>query len=461
MTKQNGSRRSFLHGVSACVPAGLWQASGRPVQARSERIGPPAGSGRTKPYVLVTLNGPADGGDFGPHTPGTRTSGIQEALEYAHRHCRDVYICGGRGGMHAGKPINCNVYWLDEPLRVPWSQDFRLDGGNYVLVYRPKAGHAVEIDSQMNCRYKFGLIVSQSPDPAVCIRPRTPGPDDFVVITASVFDFSAIVSAHPAGTAILIDSRNGPIINSRFFFEEFNSRGCGLHISDAGGTGHSITNNRIEVMFGNQSHARDHCVGLKLGEPSCRKILHNRIEMSFHAPQGVHFDVKAKRYVPSKPFVPERAIGADIYAQRNLLTFWFYGRRAQGHDIVFEPDSRDNTVFAFDLPNGITNLAKVPTNRIITNWPVGFDVSTPPVPPSGKPAVNRNPYPVQVLFTSGGRVSSWTLAGVEACEQPAKSAREQTIPGPLSAGQSVILQPGESIKLEYSQSPQWVWKALG
>jgi hypothetical protein len=47
---------------------------------------------KRKPYVFVTLEGPDDGGDFGPNTPGTKTSGIQEALNYAHEHCRDVYI---------------------------------------------------------------------------------------------------------------------------------------------------------------------------------------------------------------------------------------------------------------------------------------------------------------------------------------------------------------------------------
>jgi hypothetical protein len=32
------------------------------------------------PYVLVTPQGPTDGGDFGPNTPGTSTAGIQEAI---------------------------------------------------------------------------------------------------------------------------------------------------------------------------------------------------------------------------------------------------------------------------------------------------------------------------------------------------------------------------------------------
>ena len=34
-------------------------------------------------YIVVTPDGPKDGGDFGKHTPGTKTAGIQEAIHYA------------------------------------------------------------------------------------------------------------------------------------------------------------------------------------------------------------------------------------------------------------------------------------------------------------------------------------------------------------------------------------------
>ena len=132
---------------------------------------------KPKPYVSVTLEGPDDGGDFGRNTPGTRTGGIQEALDYAHAHSRDVWIWGGRGGVHDGVGSSHNIYTLEETLRVPWSQDFRLDGGNYLLSYTGESGHAIHFDSQMNCRYKFGLVSSRLPgrgggDPAGDPRPR-------------------------------------------------------------------------------------------------------------------------------------------------------------------------------------------------------------------------------------------------------------------------------------------------
>src|SRR6476660_5690319 len=97
-------------------------SAARPRKAKGEE--------RPKGWVQVTLDGPDDGGDFGPHTKGTKTGGIQEALDYAHETFRDVYIWGGRGGLDKKRLVAENVYRLQETIRVPWSQDFRLDGGN-------------------------------------------------------------------------------------------------------------------------------------------------------------------------------------------------------------------------------------------------------------------------------------------------------------------------------------------
>ena len=179
---------------------------------------------RRKPHVTVTLEGPDDGGDFGPNTPGTGTSGIQEAMDYAVAHSRDVQIWGGH--------IGDNAYALHETLRVPWGQDWRVDCGNCVLAYQGDTGDAVVIDSQMNCRIKLGLVGAHTDGAAVRIKPTTAGPDGFSVVTASVFDFSALVTE---GTGLVIDSSAGIIVNSRFFAEEFNTHRCGVHITDGRG----------------------------------------------------------------------------------------------------------------------------------------------------------------------------------------------------------------------------------
>jgi hypothetical protein len=434
----------------------------------------------SKPWVQVTLQGPEDGGDFGPLTPGTCTSDIQEAIDCAHAHCRDVYIWGGRGGLHQGQGLPGNIYALDEPLQIPWSQDFHLDGGNAIFAYRSERGHAIHIDSQMNCRYKFGLITSAAPNPVVCLRPETPGPDDFSVITASFFDFSAVCSAHPEGTSILLDARSGPIVNSLLRAEEFNARGTGLHLSDAGGEGHFISNNQIQILYGNQYHAGDTCTGLRLGDPGTSKILHNRIDLSLHAPRSAYFDAESKEYATVDGFVPGHAVGAQIFAQRNALKLAFYGPRAPGHDIVFESEARDNTIDALNLPNGVTNNATLPTNRIAPNWPVGFAVPTPDVPPSNNWAVNDTSYAVEVFIVDPGEVAQWELADAGSIPQdhprnlslvdnlrhappapaPPRAPEVLRLESGLNTGQTFSLAPGDRVRFTYTRPPIWRWKAL-
>lgn len=403
-----------------------------------------------KPYVTVTLQGPADGGDFGPNTPGTRTGGIQEALDYAHAACRDVFIFGGRGGLHDGVGVPDNTYYLDETLRVPWSQDFRLECGNCVLHYRKKTGDAVVIDSQMNCRYKLGLIVSSSTDgAAVRICPHTPGPDDFITVTASVFDFSAICSDNES---LVLDSSFGGIHWSRFYAEETNSMRVGIHVRDSA-SAKPIINNDIRVMFGNQHHATGAAVGLQVGDPGSSHIRNNRFETSFLPPRGVHFDEGTKKYVMPADFVPpSEAIGARIFAQNNRFVLTSYDKRSPGCDLVFEAEARDNVVFAYDLPNGITNNAVVPTNRVIFTAPRGFRIATPEVPDSGKELVNRNPHTVEITILAAGAVSGWTITDA--------LGESMTVRAGLSVGQRFVLEAGDRIAFTYSTAPEWKWRAL-
>ena len=177
-------------------------------------------------------------------------------------------------------------------------------------------------------------------------------------------------------------------------------------------------------------------------------------------------------------FVADDAIGAVISAQRNLLTLSCFGPRRPGCDVVFEKGARDNTVVALSLPNGVTNRAEVPSNRILCNWPAGFSVETPEVPPSGRSSVNRSSLPVQVLIVEPGEVRSWTIAdcgstaplapfnlsladihGARLAEPgPEREAGSQTIAGPLYAGQTIQLEPGDAVSFDYDAPPVWRWK---
>ena len=404
-----------------------------------------------KPYVRITPEGPGDGGDFGPHTPGTGTGGFQEAFDYAHKHCRDIHVFGGRGGGHDGvgaDPGNC--YTLEETLYIPWSQDLRVDGGNYQLHYARKTGHGIVIDSQMNCRYKLGLCTSDSEDGAtVLIRPSTAGPDDFVVVVASIFDFSAVCGNY---AGIIVDPSEGGISGSRIFAEETNTHHIGFYVKDDG-TGRGMRDCCVEIMFTNQNHATGTSVGMRIGDPGSNSIRHCRFRTACHAPRGVYFDEEVRRYIPREGFVPpDDAIAVDIHAQNNVFEIASYGKRAPGKDLVFEPDARDNTVYAFALPNGVRNAARHPTNRLIMNQPVGFEVSTPAVPAPDSDIVNDSARLVQTIILSPGDVSKWTLTDAQ--------GSAQTIWAGLSAGQTLLLEPGDRVRFSYTEAPTWKWKAI-
>ncbi len=98
-----------------------------------------------------------------------------------------------------------------------------------------------------------------------------------------------------------------------------------------------------------------------------------------------------------RALAPKDFIGIHIFAQTNVFMLSFYGKRVRGKEIVFEAQARDNTVFAFNLPNVLTSRDTHPMNRDMLSWVVGFDVITRPPPPSGEAVVNINPYNVEVF----------------------------------------------------------------
>lgn len=111
-------------------------------------------------------------GDFGPQTPGTRTDGWQEALDFCVRESRDLNVVGGFGGVKT-------VYHIHETIRFPAAQDFCVTGGVYALNWEGPADHDLMVlDSAMNCEYHFGIFVYGGSGAALRVRPQKPVPID-------------------------------------------------------------------------------------------------------------------------------------------------------------------------------------------------------------------------------------------------------------------------------------------
>ena len=380
-------------------------------------------------YVLVTPNGPGDGGDFGPKTTGTRTSGIQEALDYAKANRKDLYIAGG--GLT--EPFKGGVgYQLQETLRIPWNQNWRMDGGEYWLTYTGESGDGVVIDSQMNCRIKLGVVVNaRSPAAVVRISPTSKGPDSFSCVVASSFEFNALVGAGDVwgkagavqkSTGLLMDASRGGISANRIGIGEINACDVGIHMTQG------CNGNDIEATWIHLTN-----LGIRIGDAGSPNASANSIKA------GISGDLQGTQ-------------GVQIFGQRNLLTIRAHGN-GPGQNVIFEEPARDNLIIALELADGFTNNAKLPTNRIMPARPVGYSVETPPVPASGKAVVNRHPYTILARIVRSGKVTSWVETDANGISHKFR--------GRLSGGQVFVLGPGDMIGFHYAQPPAWKWKAIG
>lgn len=164
-----------------------------------------------------------DTGDFGPQTPGTRTAGWQEALDHCVANAQDLYVKGGWGGRKA-------IYNISETIHIPATQDFRIDGGVYVLNWTgvpddPEKDLLV-IDSTMNGEYHFGILVYGGAGAAMRIRPEHPVPiDGFSVVIETLIVSQGMADPAPFtrgerkhGTGLAIDGAKGPVTANRFDF---------------------------------------------------------------------------------------------------------------------------------------------------------------------------------------------------------------------------------------------------
>ena len=180
-----------------------------------------------RPAVLLAFD---DSGDFGPSTPDTRTAGWQEALDYCLEHGRDLYVKGGYGGRKA-------IYHIDTTINVPPAQDFRIDGGVYVINFKgpDPTVDAMRIDSAMNCDYLFGIIVYGGSGAGLRIKPENPVPiDGFPVVVESKIHSQGIADPHPftpgerdTGTGLVLDAGLADISYSQLYFASvLNFRTC-------------------------------------------------------------------------------------------------------------------------------------------------------------------------------------------------------------------------------------------
>jgi hypothetical protein len=223
------------------------------------------------------------------------------------------------------------------------------------------------------------------------------------------------------GTGLLMDGSVGGIGGNKIFIYEINACEKGVVMTQG------CNGNNIEVTW---SHLTT--LGMQVGSAEAPGVSGNRITGGFSCslPGG---------------------IGLQVFGQNN-----YFFVQLEAHDpnknIILEPPARDNYFFAVTLPNGITNNASVPTNRLVLTHPVGYNVETPAIPKSGEEIVNRNPHTIEISVLTPGKVSAWTETDANGKSHEFKAG--------LAVGRRFIMDPGDKLKLSYSDAPTWVWKAL-
>lgn len=199
------TRRSMLRYATA---ASIGATATLGTRASASADGAPAPA---RPITLLAHDG---SGDFGPQTPGTKTAGWQEALDFCVAEGRDLYVQGGAARREPSHR-NDNVYFVSQTITIPAAQDFRIDGGDYVVAFTgPPDQDAVVIDSAMNCRYKLGIISGSSGAACIRVQPQNPVPlDGFPVVTETIIQIDGPVGGQ---SAFVIDGTHAPVLANKF-----------------------------------------------------------------------------------------------------------------------------------------------------------------------------------------------------------------------------------------------------
>jgi hypothetical protein len=311
-------------------------------------------------------------------------------------------------------------------LHIPWGQDWHSDGGDYVMNFTQTSGDCLVIDSQMNCIFKFGVIKAPNLQSGTLVKiaPASLGPDNINACISCMVQITAIVGPGDAtgghGTGLQMDASAGGVVCNVVSVGEI--KGCATGILINCGPFNTIRCSNVH---------------------QCNTLV--QVDSATQSKLTASMD---------RDGMTGTVVGAQINGgNENSYTLNWSGTFDAGKSLVLGSGAQDNVVYAGGLAtNGVTNNATTKTNRVLPAKSVGFAVTTPSVPGSGIYAANQQPYAMVAMILTPGSVSSWRVKD--------SAGTAQTISTGLFAGQSIYLQPGESVRFDYSSPPTWVWRAI-
>jgi hypothetical protein len=365
-----------------------------------------------------------DSGDFGPQTPNTKTAGWQEAIDYCVANGRDLYIKGGWGGRKA-------VYNASSTIRIPATQDFRIDGGVYVLNWTGPADDPAQdlvvIDSTMNGEYHFGIFVYGGAGAGLRIKPEHPVPiDGFSVVVETEIRSQGIADPSPftpgerkAGTGLVLDATKAPIVSSRFDFI-----GGILNFKTCVDIQGQFTQNHFDCLHLHTN--ADRSALLVLG-PECSQ---NVFKFAIGVDQGA-----------------SHVNGIDVFGFNNTFEIMTRGGFPKANDVLLEETAEGNRIDlihgkkeAFEPADFITDKAVKPTNRL--TWAGTSPAPTKITPPAGTYTYTQRLYPALARISGGAVSSVQVLRGTTTDDYTA------------SPHTDIPLRVGDQLRLESSMPPE-------
>ncbi len=379
---------------------------------------------RRPPQVVLAYD---NTGDFGPQTPGTKTAGWQEALNACVKHGHDLYVKGGFGGQKA-------VYHISDTIRIPAAQDFRIDGGIYVLNWTgPGDKDMLVVDSSMNCEYHFGILVYGGTAAGMRIKPENPVPiDNFPICIESIIQCQGVADPHPfqpgerqGGTGLIFDGSKAAIVHNEFWFASvLNFRTCIA-------TESAFSYNRLECPHLHTNSDKGTLCTLSEGS------FGNTIRFAIGVDQGA-----------------KDVTGVALAGRRNDLSL---ARRAsnapfpRGRSLIFEPTSEGNQVNwidheLVDLTESITDRATNPTNQV--TW------AGPPLPIKKVEATSGNFTYTQRLYPATVRILGGKVTNIAMVRGGTRLDYGKT------AEQEILLSVGDELRIESEAAPVLIVKPL-
>ncbi len=371
-----------------------------------------------------------ESGQFGPQTPGTKTAGWQEAIDYCVEHGQDLYAKGGWGGRKA-------IYHVQDTIRIPATQDFRIDGGVYVINWEGPADDPAKdlmiIDSSMNCEYHFGIFVYGGAGAALRIRPEHPVPiDGFPVVVETEIKSQGLADPQPfvrgerrAGTGLVLDATRAGITCSRFDFV-----GGILNFQTCVAAMGSFRQNHFSCLHLHTN--ADKSTLLTLG-PGCSQ---NVVEVAIGVDMGAE-DVR----------------GIVVEGSNNTFQMMTRGSFPRGNDLILEGAAAGNRIDvihgkdAFDPADFLTDKADKATNRL--TW-VGGRVPLYTVEgSSGTWVYTQRLYPACVRLVGGDVLGMKLVRG------------EDSVDCYESCRADILMDVGDELHVMSTEAPALQVRAIG